>query len=156
MWARELAPPPRPGSPGRPISVQGGFWCQEGVQAGWAVPLTLSLQTVLGAWLNFAGSVLRALPSTAIGTQAPFAFFMSGQSLCAVAQTLVIFSPAKLAAVWFPEHQRATANMIGTMCELGVRWAVASSLVQASGRLCTVRGRRAPPVAGAQAWPWLS
>ncbi|XP_019574906.2 solute carrier family 49 member A3 isoform X1 [Rhinolophus sinicus] len=87
-----------------------------GVVAIWVLDsIGLRWATVLGAWLNFAGSVLRALPSTAIGTQAPFAFFMGGQGLCAVAQTLVIFSPAKLAAVWFPEHQRATANMIGTM-----------------------------------------
>ncbi|XP_076403232.1 solute carrier family 49 member A3 isoform X6 [Peromyscus maniculatus bairdii] len=71
--------------------------------------------TVLGAWLNFAGSLLRAVPCLDVRIPNPFAFFMSGQSLCAVAQTLVISSPAKLAALWFPEHQRATANMIGTM-----------------------------------------
>nr|XP_035950196.1 solute carrier family 49 member A3 isoform X1 [Halichoerus grypus] len=47
--------------------------------------------------------------------QDPFPFLMGGQGLCALAQTLVVFSPAKLAALWFPEHQRATANMIGTM-----------------------------------------
>ncbi|XP_037065187.1 solute carrier family 49 member A3 isoform X2 [Peromyscus leucopus] len=71
--------------------------------------------TVLGAWLNFAGSLLRAVPCLDVRIPNPFAFFMSGQSLCAVAQTLVISSPAKLAALWFPEHQRATANMISTM-----------------------------------------
>nr|XP_004656192.2 solute carrier family 49 member A3 isoform X1 [Jaculus jaculus] len=71
--------------------------------------------TILGAWLNLAGSMLRALPSMAVGIPNPFFFFMSGQSLCALAQTLVVFSPAKLAALWFPEQQRATANMIGTM-----------------------------------------
>lgn len=76
-----------------------------------------SLQTILCAWLNFAGSVLRSLTSMMEGTPAPFAFLMGGQSLCALAQTLVIFSPAKLAALWFPEHQRATANMVGTMGE---------------------------------------
>lgn len=75
------------------------------------------LQTILGAWLNFSGSLVRAVPCLAVGIPSPFAFFMSGQSLCALAQTLVISSPAKLAALWFPEHQRATANMIGTMCE---------------------------------------
>ncbi|XP_076793873.1 solute carrier family 49 member A3 isoform X1 [Arvicanthis niloticus] len=71
--------------------------------------------TILGAWLNFSGSLLRAVPCLAVRIPSPFAFFMSGQSLCALAQTLVISSPAKLAALWFPEHQRATANMIGTM-----------------------------------------
>ncbi|KAM5158621.1 solute carrier family 49 member A3 isoform 4-T4 [Callospermophilus lateralis] len=71
--------------------------------------------TILGAWLNFAGSMLRALPCVAAWVPNTFAFFMGGQSLCALAQNLVIFSPAKLAALWFPEHQRATANMIATM-----------------------------------------
>ncbi|XP_019513618.1 PREDICTED: major facilitator superfamily domain-containing protein 7 isoform X2 [Hipposideros armiger] len=87
-----------------------------GVVAIWVLDsFGLRWATILCAWLNFAGSVLRTLSNTRMGTQAPFAFLMSGQSLCALAQTLVIFSPAKLAAVWFPEHQRATANMIGTM-----------------------------------------
>ncbi|XP_069877714.1 solute carrier family 49 member A3 [Dipodomys merriami] len=86
-----------------------------GVAAIWVVDsVGLRVATILGAWLNFAGSVLRALPGLA-GIPSPFAFFMSGQSLCALAQTLVIFSPAKLAALWFPEHQRTTANMLGTM-----------------------------------------
>ncbi|KAB0398244.1 hypothetical protein E2I00_008834 [Balaenoptera physalus] len=47
-------------------------------------------------------------------SQDPFAFLMGGQSLCALAQTLVI-SPAKLAALWFPERQRAPANTICTV-----------------------------------------
>ncbi|XP_045385262.1 solute carrier family 49 member A3 isoform X1 [Lemur catta] len=87
-----------------------------GVVAIWMLDsVGLRGATILGAWLNFAGSVLRTLPCVAVGTLHPFAFFMGGQSLCALAQTLVIFSPAKLAALWFPEHQRATANMIATM-----------------------------------------
>ncbi|KAM4855001.1 solute carrier family 49 member A3 [Thomomys bottae] len=83
------------------------IWVLDSMGLRWAI--------ILGAWLNLAGSVLRALPGLASGIPNPFAFLMSGQSLCALAQTLVIFSPAKLAALWFPEHQRATANMIGTM-----------------------------------------
>ncbi|KAM5271280.1 solute carrier family 49 member A3 [Ctenodactylus gundi] len=82
------------------------IWVLDSVGLRWA--------TILGAWLNFVGSALRALPCIA-KTPRPFAFFMSGQSLCALAQTLVISSPAKLAALWFPEHQRATANMIASM-----------------------------------------
>lgn len=90
-----------------------------GVPGGlpWAAAFGLSLQTILGAWLNFIGSALRALPCVTVTIPRPFVFLMAGQSLCALAQTLVIFSPAKLAALWFPEHQRATANMIATMCE---------------------------------------
>ncbi|KAM6150875.1 solute carrier family 49 member A3 isoform 4-T4 [Erethizon dorsatum] len=92
-----------------------------GIVAIWVLDsVGLRAATILGAWLNFLGSALRALPCMAVGIPNPFAFFMAGQSLCALAQTLVI-SPAKLAALWFPEHQRATANMIATMSNpLGV------------------------------------
>ncbi|XP_023418762.1 solute carrier family 49 member A3 isoform X4 [Cavia porcellus] len=87
-----------------------------GIAAIWVLDsMGLRAATILGAWLNFLGSALRALPCVAVGIPSPFAFFMAGQSLCALAQTLVIFSPAKLAALWFPEHQRATANMMATM-----------------------------------------
>ncbi|XP_077606518.1 solute carrier family 49 member A3 isoform X1 [Crocuta crocuta] len=83
------------------------IWVLDSVGLRWA--------TIVCAWLNFAGSVFRTVPFMIDEIQDPFAFLMGGQSLCALAQTLVIFSPAKLAALWFPEHQRATANMIGTM-----------------------------------------
>ncbi|XP_023556290.1 major facilitator superfamily domain-containing protein 7 isoform X3 [Octodon degus] len=87
-----------------------------GIVAIWVLDsVGLQAATILGAWLNFLGSTLRALPCLAVRIPRPFAFFMAGQSLCALAQTLVIFSPAKLAALWFPEHQRATANMMATM-----------------------------------------
>ncbi|XP_036083245.1 solute carrier family 49 member A3 [Rousettus aegyptiacus] len=87
-----------------------------GVVAIWALDsVGLRWTTILCAWLNFAGSLLRALPSMVVGIQDPFAFLMGGQSLCALAQSLVISSPAKLAALWFPEHQRAMANTIGMM-----------------------------------------
>jgi FLVCR family MFS transporter 7 len=87
-----------------------------GIVAIWVLDsVGLRGATILGAWLNFTGSMLRFLPCVVVRVPDPFAFFMSGQSLCALAQTLVVFSPAKLAALWFPEHQRATANMIGTM-----------------------------------------
>ncbi|ELK24419.1 Major facilitator superfamily domain-containing protein 7, partial [Myotis davidii] len=89
------------------------IWILDSVGLRWA--------TILCAWLNFAGSVLRTLPCMLFWIQTPFALLMGGQSLCALAQTLVIFSPAKLAALWFPEHQRATANMVGTMANpLGI------------------------------------
>ncbi|XP_043303936.1 solute carrier family 49 member A3 isoform X5 [Cervus canadensis] len=92
------------------VSIPSGVvavWVLDSVGLRWA--------TTLGAFLNFSGSVIRSIPCMAIGTQDPFVLLLGGQSLCALAQTLVIFSPAKLAALWFPEHQRATANMIGTM-----------------------------------------
>ncbi|KAL4641598.1 major facilitator superfamily domain-containing protein 7 isoform X1 [Arapaima gigas] len=77
----------------------------------------LRVSLVLGSWLNMVGSVLRyvgvlkVLPAAVWG----FPVLMFGQTLCALAQPLVIFSPTKLAALWFPAHQRATANTFASM-----------------------------------------
>uniref|UniRef100_A0A4W2EQ32 Solute carrier family 49 member 3 n=1 Tax=Bos indicus x Bos taurus TaxID=30522 RepID=A0A4W2EQ32_BOBOX len=87
-----------------------------GMVAIWVLDsVGLRRATTLGAFLNFWGSMIRSMPCMAVDIQDPFVFLLGGQTFCALAQTLVIFSPAKLAALWFPEHQRATANMIGTM-----------------------------------------
>ncbi|KAL2089113.1 hypothetical protein ACEWY4_016012 [Coilia grayii] len=72
---------------------------------------------ILGAWLNMLGSVLRVVG--VLGQWVPpagrFPVVLGGQLLCAAAQPLVIFSPTKLAAVWFPQQQRASANMAASM-----------------------------------------
>ncbi|XP_060742363.1 solute carrier family 49 member A3 [Tachysurus vachellii] len=71
---------------------------------------------ILGSWLNMAGSVLRVVGVLSyLPDYTQFPIVMAGQTLCSLAQPLVIFSPTKLAALWFPEHQRATANMIASM-----------------------------------------
>ncbi|PIO30721.1 hypothetical protein AB205_0164410, partial [Aquarana catesbeiana] len=72
---------------------------------------------ILSSWLNMLGSIIRCLSVASFvnNRQSPLIYLFFGQSLCAVAQPLVLFVPAKLAAVWFPEHQRATANMIASM-----------------------------------------
>ncbi|KAM6980825.1 solute carrier family 49 member A3 [Aplochiton taeniatus] len=78
--------------------------------------LGLRITLILGSWLNMLGAALRlvgVLQSPDPGVS--YSVVMTGQTLCAVAQTLVYFSPTKLAALWFPEHQRATANMIASM-----------------------------------------
>ncbi|KAL7858412.1 hypothetical protein AOLI_G00185140 [Acnodon oligacanthus] len=78
--------------------------------------LGLRLTMILGSWLNMAGSALRVVGVLSyVPEWAMFPVVMAGQSLGALAQPLVIFSPTKLAALWFPEHQRATANMIASM-----------------------------------------
>lgn len=78
----------------------------------------LLLQMILGSWLNMAGSVVRVVGVLSyLPENTMFPVVMAGQTLCSLAQPLVIFSPTKLAALWFPEHQRATANMIASMCE---------------------------------------
>ncbi|WAR21673.1 S49A3-like protein [Mya arenaria] len=44
-----------------------------------------------------------------------YTILIIGQSLAAIAQPFIMFTPTKLAALWFPENRRATANMIGSM-----------------------------------------
>ncbi|XP_070769425.1 solute carrier family 49 member A3 [Enoplosus armatus] len=84
--------------------------------------LGLRITLILGSWLNMFGALLRfcgTLPGQAITIQYPVV--MLGQTFGALAQPLIIFTPTKLAALWFPEHQRATANMIASMSNpLGV------------------------------------
>ncbi|XP_042349634.1 solute carrier family 49 member A3 [Plectropomus leopardus] len=76
----------------------------------------LRVTMILGAWLNMFGALLRFL-GTPPEEQFHYRYYfaMLGQLLGAFAQPLVIFTPTKLAALWFPEHQRATANMIASM-----------------------------------------
>ncbi|XP_053347222.1 solute carrier family 49 member A3 [Clarias gariepinus] len=71
---------------------------------------------ILGSWLNMAGGVVRVVGVlSSLPENTMFPVVMAGQTLCSLAQPLVIFSPTKLSALWFPEHQRATANMIASM-----------------------------------------
>ncbi|KAM9795598.1 solute carrier family 49 member A3 [Neosynchiropus ocellatus] len=89
--------------------------------------LGLRFTLILGAWLNMFGGFVRF-----IGAVWPsFPVVMSGQTVGALAQPLIVFTPTKLAAHWFPDHQRATANMIASMSNpLGILLAnVVSPLV---------------------------
>lgn len=78
--------------------------------------LGLRITLILGSWLNMFGGLVRFC-GTPPGRTYPmqFAVVMLGQTLGALAQPLIIFTPTKLAALWFPDHQRATANMIASM-----------------------------------------
>ncbi|XP_038555888.1 solute carrier family 49 member A3 [Micropterus salmoides] len=82
----------------------------------------LRITLILGSWLNMIGALLRScgtLPMEGFKVQYPVVFM--GQTLGALAQPLIIFTPTKLASLWFPEHQRTTANMIASMSNpLGV------------------------------------
>ncbi|XP_021236495.1 major facilitator superfamily domain-containing protein 7 isoform X1 [Numida meleagris] len=89
-----------------------------GLVATWVLDsVGLRCAVILSAWLNMMGSIIRmfsVLKFMSLGSQNYWYLFV-GQCLCALAQPLVIFSPTKLAALWFPDHQRATANMISSM-----------------------------------------
>ncbi|XP_063770686.1 solute carrier family 49 member A3 [Pseudophryne corroboree] len=89
-----------------------------GFVASWLLDtLGLRYAVIISSWLNMLGSIVRGASAIELlntGNSKLYYLFV-GQCICAVAQPLVLFVPAKLAAVWFPEHQRATANMIASM-----------------------------------------
>lgn len=88
-----------------------------GVVATWLLDsIGLRMSVILGAWLNFVGCSLRvvsAIDSIAVGSRVPVLFV--GQTIAALAQPFILFAPTKLAALWFPDNQRAIANMLATI-----------------------------------------
>lgn len=75
-----------------------------------------SYQLLTAAWLNGVGSLLRNVSTFSfVPMESKFAVLLVGQLLAACAQPFVMFVPTKLAALWFPEDQRATANMLTSM-----------------------------------------
>ncbi|XP_026186447.1 solute carrier family 49 member A3 [Mastacembelus armatus] len=104
--------------------------------------LGLRITLILGSWLNMLGAFVRFFSMSEILTlQVRYPVVMLGQTLGALAQPLIIFTPTKLAALWFPDHQRATANMISSMSNpLGVLLAniISPWLVQTSAQIPTL------------------
>ncbi|XP_060707556.1 solute carrier family 49 member A3 [Hemiscyllium ocellatum] len=103
------------------VGVPFGFWTT------WILDmLGLKTSLILSSWLNLAGCAMQLLSVADFIPQQSWKFplLMVGQTLGALAQPLVLFSPTKLAAIWFPEQQRATANMISSMANpLGILFA---------------------------------
>ncbi|XP_060904530.1 solute carrier family 49 member A3 [Labrus mixtus] len=78
--------------------------------------LGLRITLILGSWLNMFGALLRFCGTPpGQGFMIRYPIVMFGQTLAALAQPLIIFTPTKLAAIWFPDNQRATANTIASM-----------------------------------------
>ncbi|XP_077435045.1 solute carrier family 49 member A3 [Vanacampus margaritifer] len=99
----------------------------------------LRVTLILGSWLNMFGSITRIMggPPGAVFS-IHYAVVMLGQTLAAVAQPLIIFTPTKMAALWFPDHQRATANTIASMANpLGILMAnlVSPAIAHTSDRI---------------------
>ena len=74
------------------------------------------VQVVMGAWLNAVGAAIRIIGSFYSDNR--FIVVMIGQTLAACAQPFLLNSPTKLAANWFGEKERATANMLSSLGEL--------------------------------------
>ena len=83
--------------------------------------VVLFLQIILASWLNLVGSVLRNLTTMDfLSSGAKYPVLLFGQFLAACAQPFIMFVPTKLAAVWFPDTQRALANTLASMGEFQV------------------------------------
>ncbi|XP_071793286.1 solute carrier family 49 member A3-like [Asterias amurensis] len=77
---------------------------------------TFGLRTgmLLGAWLNLVGLATRYVSTIPQVDGHSFLIVMIGQGIAASAQPFLLFAPTKLAAVWFPDSQRAIANTLGS------------------------------------------
>nr|XP_033773990.1 solute carrier family 49 member A3 isoform X2 [Geotrypetes seraphini] len=122
-----------------------------GLVTSWILDTTgLKFSVILSSWLNMIGSVIRFLSTVDFIAQGSsrYVCLLIGQCFCAAAQPLVLFSPTKLAALWFPEHQRAIANMISSMSNpLGVLIAnlLSPSIVQEKKYIPLMLGLYAVP-----------
>ncbi|XP_061541631.1 solute carrier family 49 member A3 isoform X2 [Phycodurus eques] len=109
----------------------------------------LRITLILGSWLNMFGAVTRIMggpPGEVF--KIDYAVVMLGQTMAAVAQPLVIFTPTKMAALWFPDHQRATANMMASMANpLGILVAnvVSPAIARTSNHIPTLMLAYATP-----------
>ncbi|KAL8587046.1 hypothetical protein ACOMHN_023436 [Nucella lapillus] len=94
-----------------------------GFLATWLLD-TLGLRTsiILSAWLNLIGSGLRNLTTfDFVSPATKYPVLLCGQFLAACAQPFIMFVPTKLAALWFPDTQRALANTLASMANpLGI------------------------------------
>ncbi|XP_014661555.1 PREDICTED: major facilitator superfamily domain-containing protein 7-a-like [Priapulus caudatus] len=73
----------------------------------------LRASILAAAWLNALGQLVRVLSQ--YDDRIKFPLMMGGQTISSFAQPLILFMPAKLAAVWFPDGQRTLATTIGSL-----------------------------------------
>eukprot|EP00794_Sanderia_malayensis_P003759 gene3759-4281_t len=84
-----------------------------GLPAFWVID-NMGLRTgmVAGTAVNALGSVIRMLASLVVTSKYRFWVALFGQIIAASSQPLVLPMPTKVAAVWFGENERTTANTI--------------------------------------------
>lgn len=77
---------------------------------------------IVGAGLNFVGSLLRYLSSYYFAWGLPryagYAMLLTGQSIAAISQPFFTNMPAKLAGEWFPDNQRDIATVLGSLAAI--------------------------------------
>eukprot|EP00112_Aurelia_sp_Birch-Aquarium-sp1_P011234 Seg2363.3 transcript_id=Seg2363.3/GoldUCD/mRNA.D3Y31 product="Feline leukemia virus subgroup C receptor-related protein 2" protein_id=Seg2363.3/GoldUCD/D3Y31 len=88
----------------------------------------LKITIIMGAMLSGIGSCFRAIGANRDG----FSFIVLGQVSAAFGQSFLLFLPPRLAAIWFPDHERATASSIGmlmSMSGVAVGYLMGSTIV---------------------------
>eukprot|EP00126_Sphaerothecum_destruens_P006581 Sdes_comp19430_c0_seq1m10804 len=93
-----------------------------------------------GAFLNLFGAWLRYL-SVFASHDFRWPLLVIGQAFAAFAQPFILNSPTKLAASWFGEKERTTANMIGTMSNpigVAISMVLSPSIVTTDSNLPTL------------------
>ncbi|GFO44746.1 major facilitator superfamily domain-containing protein 7-like [Plakobranchus ocellatus] len=94
-----------------------------GLLASWMLDtFGLRASIICAALLNLVGSVLRNITVfDFVPDSNRFAVLILGQTIAACGQTFIMFTPAKIAALWFPDDQRTLATTIASMSNtLGV------------------------------------
>ncbi|KJE90576.1 hypothetical protein CAOG_01874 [Capsaspora owczarzaki ATCC 30864] len=92
-----------------------------GFMASWALDTRgLRYACVLGAVLNAVGAFIKYMANFVEITPSAdpnimFAVVMVGQFFAAAAQPFILGAPTMLAAVWFSDSERATANMLASV-----------------------------------------
>ncbi|XP_060599037.1 solute carrier family 49 member A3-like [Ruditapes philippinarum] len=86
-----------------------------GLTAAWLTDtFGLRLTFMIAAWTNGVGSLLRNISAMDfVPLENKYSVVLTGQILVACGEKFVMMMPTKLAAIWFPENQRALANMLG-------------------------------------------
>ncbi|KAF9921612.1 hypothetical protein FBU30_008313 [Linnemannia zychae] len=86
-------------------------WISENQGIKWSLIFGATLQ-IVGSWIRFFGTFI---DSTSKKPEGRLALTLVGQIIAAAAQPFFMNIPPKYAAVWFSEHGRATATMVGSI-----------------------------------------
>uniref|UniRef100_A0A2C9KD64 Major facilitator superfamily (MFS) profile domain-containing protein n=1 Tax=Biomphalaria glabrata TaxID=6526 RepID=A0A2C9KD64_BIOGL len=92
-------------------SVPSGFF------ASWMLDtIGLRASIIFAAWLNLIGCLLRNITIfNFVSTESKYPVLLTGQIVAACGQTFIMFTPAKVAALWFADSQRALATTVASM-----------------------------------------
>ncbi|XP_065186344.1 solute carrier family 49 member A3-like [Sycon ciliatum] len=116
------------------ITGLGWAWLMDTKGVGIALWMGVILNCT-GSTLRFASTLKPTLDMNGV-EHGHFNLVLAGQILCALANPIGLYSPAKVADVWFPQERRTLANMICSMANpvgLAVGMVLPSNIVVSLG-----------------------